>query len=51
MWTPENIAALCTGIAGVIGSVTALAALFRHVTNPDAHQPPAGGGGTSTPAS
>lgn len=50
MWTPENIAALCTGIAGVIGSVTALVALFRHVTNPAAH-PPAGGSGTSTPAS
>lgn len=37
MWTPENIAALCTGIAGVIGAVTALAAQFRHQSDPAAH--------------
>lgn len=27
---PSTIAALCTGIAGVIGSITALLALFVH---------------------
>ena len=42
MWTPENIAALCTGITGIIGAVTALAGLFVHVRNPDAHQGQAG---------
>ena len=45
MWTPENIAALCTGIAGVIGAVTALIVQIRHNSSPQAH----GGTGHSDP--
>jgi hypothetical protein len=30
---PATITALCTGIAGVIGAVTALVALFIHAKN------------------
>jgi len=40
MWTPENIAALCTGIAGVIGAVTVLVRQLQHARDPAAHQPP-----------
>jgi hypothetical protein len=49
MWTPENIAALCTGVAGVIGAVVVLIRQVQHSSNPDAHK--AGGSGTSTSAS
>lgn len=54
MWTPENIAALCTGIAGVVGAVTALVVALRQrtaVTALKAAQTPPGGSGTSTSAS
>lgn len=37
MWTPENIAALATGIAGIIGAVTVLIRQLQHVRNPGAH--------------
>jgi hypothetical protein len=38
-----TITALCTGIGGVISSVTALVSLFVHARNPGAHH----GKGTS----
>jgi hypothetical protein len=49
MWTPENIAALCTGIAGVIGSVVVLIRQIQHANSTAAHGQ-SGGSGTSTPA-
>lgn len=41
MWTPENIAALCTGIAGVIGAVTALVIQVQHLRDHAAAGAPA----------
>lgn len=37
MWTPENIAALCTGIAGIIGSVVVLIRQIQHANSTAAH--------------
>lgn len=37
MWTPENITALCTGIAAIIGTITTLIVQIRHASSPDAH--------------
>ena len=37
MWSAATITALCTGVAGVLGAVASLVALFRHVSNPSAH--------------
>jgi len=45
MWTPENIAALCTGITGILGAVAGLIVAVRHQNNPDAH----GGAGHGEP--
>lgn len=37
---PAQITALITGLAGLVGAITALVALFKHTNNPNAHQPP-----------
>lgn len=37
MWTPAAIAALCTGIAGVITAAAVLVRQWRHTADPAAH--------------
>lgn len=37
MWTPENIAALCSGIAGILGVVVVLIRQVQHANDPAAH--------------
>lgn len=40
MTNPAAITGLITGLAGLVGAITALVALFKHTNNPNAHQPP-----------
>lgn len=37
MWNPATIAALCTGIAAVVGAAAAAVAQLRHAADPAAH--------------
>ena len=35
--TPALITAVCTGVTGILGAVTALVIALRHQNDPDAH--------------
>lgn len=37
MWNPGTITAIASAIVAVIGAITALLALFRHQSSPNAH--------------